>query len=59
MKERISWRNKVLDMFTKLLTRYNATFRNSINIIISFAKDTYRSIFSRDEAKAIKRVMSQ
>ena len=46
-------------MFTKLLTRYNATFRNSINIIISFAKDTYRSIFSRDEAKAIKRVMSQ
>ena len=57
LKERISWRNKVLDMFTKLLIRNNATFRNAIDIIISFAKDTYRSIFSREEAKTIKNVM--
>ena len=47
----------MLDMFTKLLARNNATFRNAIDIIISFAKDTYRSIFSREEAKTIKSVM--
>ena len=47
----------MLGMFTKLLARNNATFRNTIDIIISFAKDTYRSIFSRDETKTIKSVM--
>ena len=57
LKDRLSWRNKVLDMFTKLLARNNATFRNAIDIIISFAKDTYRSIFSKDESKTIKSVM--
>ena len=57
MKDCISWRSKVLDMFTKLLARNNATFRSEIDIIISFAKDTYRSIFSREEAKTIKSVL--
>ena len=57
LKDRILWRNKMLDMFTKLLARNNATFRNAIDIIISFAKDTYRSIFSREETKTIKSVM--
>ena len=57
LKDRLSWRNKVLDMFTKLLARNNATFRNAIDVIIRFAKDTYRSIFSREEAKTIKSVM--
>lgn len=57
LKEQLSWRNKMLDMFTKLLARNNATFRNAIDIIISFAKDTYRSIFSREETKTIKIVM--
>ena len=33
------------------------TFRNAIDIIIRFAKDTYRSIFSREETKTIKSVM--
>ena len=57
LKERISWRNKVLDMFTKLLVRNNATFRKAVNSIISFAKDTYRSIFSREEINIMKSVM--
>ena len=57
LKDRLSWRNKVLDMFTKLLARNNVTFRNAIDIIIRFAKDTYRSIFSKDESKTIKSVM--
>ena len=57
LKDRISWRNKMLDMFTKLLARNNTTFRNAIDIIISFAKDTYRSIFNREETKTIKSVM--
>ena len=57
LKDRISWRNKMLDMFTKLLARNNTTFRNAIDIIISFAKDTYCSIFNREEAKTIKSVM--
>ena len=57
LKDRISWRNKMLDMFTKLLARNNATFRNAIDIIICFAKETYRSIFSREESKTIKSVM--
>ena len=35
----------------------NGTFRKAVDIIISFAKDTYRSIFSREEAKTIKSVM--
>ena len=35
----------------------NGTFRKAVNTIISFAKDTYRSIFSREEAKTIKSVM--
>ena len=37
--------------------RSNGTFRNAVDSIISFAKDTYRSIFSREEAKTIKSVM--
>ena len=47
----------MLGMFTKLLARNNATFRSAIEAIVSFAKDTYRSIFSRDETKTIKSVM--
>ena len=47
----------MLGMFTKLLARNNSTFRSAIDAIISFAKDTYRSIFSREEAKTIKSVM--
>jgi hypothetical protein len=35
----------------------NGTFRKAVDIIIGFAKDTYRSIFSREEAKTIKSVM--
>ena len=31
LKERISWRNKVLDMFTKLLAQNNATFRSAFH----------------------------
>ena len=31
--------------------------RNATDIIISFAKDTYRSIFNREETKTIKSVM--
>ena len=57
LKDRILWRNKMLDMFTKLLALNNTTFRNAIDIIISFAKDTYRSIFNREETKTIKSVM--
>ena len=57
LKDRISWRDKMLGMFTKLLARNNSTFRSAIDAIISFAKDTYRSIFSREEAKSIKSVM--
>ena len=57
LKDRISWRDKMLGMFTKLLARNNSTFRSAIDAIISFAKDTYRSIFSREEAKTIKSVM--
>ncbi len=57
LKDRISWRDKMLGMFTKLLARNNSTFRNAIDAIISFAKDTYRSIFSREEAKTIKSAM--
>lgn len=57
LKDRILWRDKMLGMFTKLLARNNSTFRSAIDAIISFAKDTYRSIFSREEAKTIKSVM--
>ena len=57
LKDRLSWRNKVLDIFTKLLARNNATFRKAVDSIISFAEDTYRSIFSREESKTIKSVM--
>ena len=35
----------------------NGTFRKAVDTIISLAKDTYRSIFSREEAKTIKGVM--
>ena len=35
----------------------NGTFRKAVDSIISFAKDTYRSIFSREESKTIKSVM--
>lgn len=34
-----------------------ALTRFAVDTIISFAKDTYRSIFSREEAKTIKGVM--
>ena len=44
-------------MFTKILMQSNGTFRKAVDIIIGFAKDTYRSIFSKDEAKTIKSVM--
>ena len=57
LKDRISWRDKMLGMFAKLLARNNSTFRSAIDAIISFAKDTYRSIFIREEAKSIKSVM--
>lgn len=35
----------------------NGTFRKAVDSIISFAKDTYRSIFSREETKTVKSVM--
>ena len=35
----------------------NGTFRKAVDSIINFAKDTYHSIFSREEAKTIKSVM--
>ena len=57
LKDRLSWRDKMLGMFTKILMQSNGTFRKAVDIIISFAKDTYRSIFSREEAKTIKSVM--
>ena len=57
LKERLSWRDKMLGMFTKILMQSNGTFRKAVDIIIGFAKDTYRSIFSREEAKTIKSVM--
>lgn len=44
-------------MFTRLLARNNATFRNAIDAIIRFAKDTYRSILKKEEAKTIKSVI--
>ena len=57
LKERISWRDKMLRIFTKILMQSNGTFRKAVDSIINFAKDTYRSIFSREEAKTIKSVM--
>ena len=57
LKDRISWRDKMLGIFTKILMQSNGTFRKAVDIIISFAKDTYRSIFSREEAKTVKSVM--
>ena len=57
LKDRISWRDKMLGIFTKILMQSNGTFRKAVDIIISFAKDTYRSIFSKEEAKTIKSVM--
>ena len=57
LKDRLSWRDKMLGMFTKLLARNNSTFRSAIDAIISFAKDTYRSIFSKEQAKTIKNIM--
>ena len=57
LKDRISWRNKMLGLFTKILMQSNGTFRKAVDAIISFAKDAYRSIFSREEAKSIKSVM--
>ena len=47
----------MLGMFTKILIQSNGTFRKAVDSIINFAKDTYRSIFSREEAKTIKSVM--
>ncbi len=35
----------------------NGTFRKAVDSIISFAKDTYRNILSREESKTIKSVM--
>ena len=57
LKDRISWRDKMLGMFTKILMQSNGTFRKAVDIIIGFAKDTYRSIFNREETKTIKSVM--
>ena len=57
LKDRLSWRDKMSGMFTKILMQSNGTFRKAVDIIIGFAKDTYRSIFSKDEAKTIKSVM--
>ena len=57
LKDRLSWRDKMLGMFTKILMQSNGTFRKAVDSIISFAKDTYRSIFSKEEAKTIKSVM--
>ena len=57
LKGRLSWRDKVLDMFTRILLRSNASFRNAVDIIIGFAKDTYRNFFSKEQAKTIKNVM--
>ena len=57
LKDRLSWRDKMLRIFTRILMRSNGTFRNAVDSIISFAKDTYRSIFNREEAKTIKSVM--
>ncbi len=56
-KDRLSWRDKMLRIFTRILMQSNGTFRKAVDSIISFAKDTYRSIFSREEAKTIKSVM--
>ena len=42
-------------VFTRLLARNNATFRNVIDKIISSDKDAYSSTFSREEIKTIKR----
>ena len=47
----------MLGIFSKILMQSNGTFRQAIDIIFSFAKDTYRSIFSKEEAKTIKSVM--
>ena len=47
----------MLRIFTKILIQSNGTFRKAVDSIISFAKDTYRSIFSREEAKTINSVM--
>lgn len=41
LKEQLSWRNKMLDIFTRILMRSNAAFSNAVDIIIRFAKDTY------------------
>ena len=57
LKDRISWRDKMLGMFTKILMQSNGTFRKAVDSIINFAKDTYGSISSREEAKTIKSVM--
>ena len=47
----------MLGIFTKILMQSNCTFRKAVDSIINFSKDTYRSIFSREEAKTIKSVM--
>ena len=57
LKDRLSWRDKMLRIFTKILMQSNGTFRKAVDSIISFAKDTYRSIFNREETKTIKSVM--
>ena len=57
LKDRLSWRDKILRIFTKILMQSNDTFRKAVDSIISFAKDTYRSILSREESKTIKSVM--
>lgn len=57
LKDRLSWRDKMLRIFTRILMQSNGTFRKAVDSIINFAKDTYRSIFSREEAKTIKSVM--
>lgn len=57
LKDRLSWRDKMLRIFQRILMQSNGTFRKAVDLIISFAKDTYRSIFNREETKTIKSVM--
>ena len=57
LKDRLSWRDKMLRIFTRIIMQSNGTFRKAVDSIISFAKDKYRSIFSCEEAKTIKNAM--
>ena len=54
LKDRLSWRDKMMRIFTRILMKSNGTFRKAVDSIISFAKDTYRSILSREESRPSK-----